>query len=117
MNKLYAIIAATAVNIAAWMLCNVIALGVEANYIGVVTVGAVSGLVVGLACLAFKWVNPIVMGAIVTNAVCAGVFALFIYQGFIRVTQMMSLEILWVIAVMSVIGAASGFGYKFVARV
>lgn len=116
MNKLYAIVAAALISTAAWVICNFIALGTEANYSGVVTVGAVSGLVVGFACLAFKWVNPIVMGAVVTNAVCVGVGALFIHQGVAKVPEI-SLELVWICAVMSAIGAASGFGYKLVARV
>lgn len=115
MNKLYAIAAATAVSIAAWVICNVIAYGAQANYAGVITVGAVSGLLVGLACLVFKSVNPIVSGIVTMLGAYIGVAALFIWIGIAHLPEI-NLELAWTVCVMALVGAVSGYGYKLVAR-
>jgi len=116
MNKLIGILASAAVCTAAWVICNFIALGTTANYPAVVTVSAVSGLIIGIGCAVFKFVNPIFMGVMVTLFTCLGLGAFFVYIG-VAQAPAVSLELVWIAAVMSAIGAASGFGYKVGARV
>ena len=52
----------------------------------------------------------------VTLFTCLGLGAFFVYIG-VAQAPAISLELVWIAAVMSAIGAASGFGYKLGARV
>lgn len=116
MNKLIGILSSAVVCTAAWVICNFIALGTEANYSAVVTASAVSGIIIGIGCAVFKSVNPIFMGVMVTMFTWLGLGSYMIYIG-VANTPVISLELVWIAAVMSAIGAASGFGYKLGARV
>ena len=116
MNTLKGIILATIASTLAWVIVNFIALGTQANYPGVLTVGIVSGVVVGIGCAVFKFVNPIFMGIVVTLSACVGFGAFLIHLGVANVPEL-SLELVWIAFVMSLIGAVSGFGYKIGARV
>lgn len=116
MNKLIGILVSAAVCTAAWVICNFIALGTTANYPAVVIVSAISGLIIGTGCAVFKFVNPIFMGVMVTMFTWLGLGFFFIFIG-VADTPVISLELVWIAAVMSAIGAASGFGYKVGARV
>ncbi len=114
-NKLVGIALSAVVCALSWAIANYIAYGMEARYVAVLTVGSVSGLAIGLGCAVFSKVNPIFMGVVVTLFVWLGLAAVLIFVGVGRIPPV-SLELVWVVAVMSAIGAASGFGYKLGAR-
>lgn len=116
MNKLIGILACTAVCTLSWVIVNYIALGTSANYQAVTTLGVVCGLIIGIACVIYNEVNPIIMGMSVTLTVWLSMAAvLFIVK--VGHLPAISLELLLVITLMIIIGAISGFGYKIAARV
>lgn len=116
MNKLIGIIASTVVSTLAWCLVNFIALGTTANYTAVITVGAVSGLVIGIGSAVFYIVNPIVMGVVCTMSVFFALTTVLVSIGVIPVPAI-SLELAWALVVVALIGGSTGFGYKLGARV
>lgn len=116
MNKLAGILASTVVCALGWALANYIAYGMEAKYAAVLTIGSVSGLVIGLGCAIFSKVNPIFMGVTVLNSIWLGLAAFLVSIGVGHMPSM-SLELVWIVFVMSAMGAASGFSYKLGARV
>lgn len=116
MNKLIGILACTAVCTLSWVIVNYIALGTSANYQAVTTLGVVCGLLIGIACVVYSEVNPIIMGVTVTLTVWLALAAALFVVG-VGPFPAITLELILVITLMTIISAVSGFGYKIAARV